>query len=136
MKHLIALSMKYIRRQKLRTFLTFMCITLSAFILTTICCYGSSLYTTLYNEAVYDEGKWEVDISSWLEKSKDTDKAADIIRNHAVVDDYFCTETRFVSLGEDEDMAEGSYDGKSHFMEISDGKNTTACRTFLTSSLS
>ena len=43
--------MKYIRRQKLRTFLTFMCITLSAFILTTICCYGSSLYTTLYNEA-------------------------------------------------------------------------------------
>lgn len=136
MKHLIALSMKYIRRQKLRTFLTFMCITLSAFILTTICCYGSSFYTTLYNEAVYDEGKWEVDISSWLEKSKDTDKAADIIRNHAVVDDYFCTETRFVSLGEDEDMAEGSYDGKSHFMEISDGKNTTACRTFLTSSLS
>ena len=136
MKHLIALSMKYIRRQKLRTFLTFMCITLSAFILTTICCYGSSLYTTLYNEAVYDEGKWEVDISSWLEKSKDTDKAADIIRNHAVVDDYFCTETRFVSLGEDEDMEEGSYDRKSHFMEISDGKNTTACRTFLTSSLS
>ena len=93
MKHLIALSMKYIRRQKLRTFLTFMCITLSAFILTTICCYGSSLYTTLYNESIYDDGKWEVDISSWLEKSKDKDKALDIIQHHAVVDDCFCVES-------------------------------------------
>ncbi len=136
MKHLIALSMKYIRRQKLRTFLTFMCITLSAFILTTICCYGSSLYTTLYNESIYDDGKWEVDISSWLEKSKDKDKALDIIQHHAVVDDCFCVESRFVVNTAAEYMEEDSPDGRSYFIEISDGKNTTACKDIVTNSVS
>lgn len=134
MKHLIALSMKYIRRQKLRTFLTFMCITLSAFILTTICCYGSSLYTTLYNEAVYDEGKWEVDISSWLDKSKDREKAKDIIEHHAVVDDFFSMESNIVTHMGAEMTDEAAPDQKSSFIEISDGKNTIACSSFLSAS--
>ncbi len=136
MKHLIALSMKYIRRQKLRTFLTFMCITLSAFILTTICAYGSSLYTTLYNSAIIDDGKWEVDISSWLDKSKDREKAKDIIEHHAVVDDCFCVENRFVTNTPAEYMEEDSPDGRSYFIEISDGKNTTACKDIVTNSVS
>ena len=89
MKHLFALSMKYIRRQKMRTFLTFMCITLSAFILATVCSYCSSIFKTLKNEIIMDEGLWEVDISSWIENSKDTDKAFDAVKNHAVVDEYY-----------------------------------------------
>ncbi|MBR0511096.1 MAG: FtsX-like permease family protein [Ruminococcus sp.] len=119
MKHLIALSMKYIRRQKMRTFLTFMCITLSAFILTTICTYGSSLYTSLYNLSLQEDGTWEVDISSWVEKSKDRSKAEDIIAHHAVVDDHFFSDTDNMMISSDEDSSAYSC------FEISDGKNRT-----------
>ena len=117
MKHLIALSLKYIRRQKLRTCLTFMCIMLSAFILTTMCTYGSSLYSTLYNYTVSDEGKWEVDISSWLDNAADRDKALDIIRNHAVVTDhiYLRYENAFYPVSQ--------RTRRGSFFEISDGKS-------------
>ncbi|MBR6968374.1 MAG: FtsX-like permease family protein [Ruminococcus sp.] len=102
MKHLISLSLKYIRRQKLRTCLTFMCIMLSAFILTTMCTYGSSLYTTLYNYTVYEAGKWESDITSWLENAADKEKALDIISRHAVVSDHIYTryDTVFYPISE------------------------------------
>jgi len=88
MKHLISLSIKYIRRQKVRTFLTFMCIMLSAFILATVCSFGSSLYTTLYNYTEHDDGLWEVDVTNWVRQAEDYSKALDIVKNHAVVDDY------------------------------------------------
>ncbi|WP_024861522.1 ABC transporter permease [Ruminococcus flavefaciens] len=130
MKHLIALSMKYIRRQRLRTVLTFMCITLSAFILTTICAYGSSLYTTLYNETIMDNGSWEVDISSWVEQAKDKTKAEDIIAHHAVVDDYICTDSGFINT------TIYSADNKVGLLELSDGKNTIVCNNLTVSNLS
>ncbi|MBP5379418.1 MAG: ABC transporter permease [Ruminococcus sp.] len=123
MKQLIALSMKYIRRQKLRTFLTFMCITLSAFILTTICTYGSSSYTTLYNETLYSNGSWEVDISSWIHRAKDREKAEDIIANHAVVDDYIYEARSELSVETDEKIP------VSNMIEISDGKNNLLYNT-------
>ena len=86
MKHLIALSMKYIRRQKMRTFLTFMCITLSAFILSTVCSYCSSIFQTLMNSTIDEDGSWELDISQWIENSDDKDKAFKAVANHAVVE--------------------------------------------------
>ena len=97
MKHLIALSMKYIRRQKMRTFLTFMCITLSAFILSTVCSYCSSIFQTLMNNTIDEDGSWELDISQWIENSDDKDKAFKAVANHAVVEksygskEYSCT---------------------------------------------
>ena len=97
MKHLIALSMKYIRRQKMRTFLTFMCITLSAFILSTVCSYCSSIFQTLMNSTIDEDGSWELDISQWIENSDDKDKAFKTAANHAVVEksygskEYSCT---------------------------------------------
>lgn len=118
MKHLIALSMKYIRRQKMRTFLTFMCITLSAFILTTICTYGSSLYTTLFNYTAHDDGLWELDISSWVDKSADRSKAIDIITQHAVVDDYAYTSSDFAMFQSSE------LGDRQGYFEVNDGKNT------------
>ena len=117
MKHLIALSMKYIRRQRLRTFLTFMCITLSAFILTTICTFGSSLYTTAYNYARDEDGLWEVDISSWIAHSKDKVKALDMVANHAVVDDYIFINNNKAGFPSEDAL------NKSYF-EAADGKNT------------
>ena len=123
MKHLISLSLKYIRRQKVRTFLTFMCIMLSAFILATVCSFGSSLYTTLYNYTEHDDGLWEVDVTNWVRQAEDYSKALDIVKNHAVVDDYLQSHTEWLSY-------------KEHigFFEISDGKSSSRAQMIISDS--
>lgn len=115
MKHLIALSMKYIRRQKLRTFLTFMCITLSAFILATVCAYGSSIFTTLLNNEIRDNGKWELEISNWTDKTDNPGKSVKFVKQHPVVEDYL-----YIS-GESTLPPKGN---SVNFFELTDGKTT------------
>ena len=116
MKHIISLSLKYIRRQKLRTFLTFMCILLSAFILASVCTYGSSLYSTTYKMTLYESGSWELDVSPWIANAKNHDEAADIVMHHAVVSDYL-----FIRR---EDSRFSSGTPRQHYFELSDGRNT------------
>ncbi len=120
MKHLIALSMKYIRRQKMRTFLTFMCITLSAFILSTVCSYCSSTFQTLMNEVIDEDGTWEVDITSWMKRSKDINKAFKAVENHAVVDKYYGNMESYTEIGTDCGIA---------FYEISTKEKTIRAKT-------
>lgn len=117
MKHIISLSMKYIRRQKLRTFLTFMCISLSAFILATFCLYGSSLYTTFTNYVKEEEGSWEAEISSWIKNAEDPQAALITAKEHPVVSDHFYYSSQMLSISSL--SASGI-----HFYEISDEKNT------------
>ncbi len=117
MKHLISLSFKYIRRQKLRTFLTFMCIMLSAFILATVCVYGSSIYTTLYNYTVDEDGLWELEISAWIYDKEDLD----IAKHHAVVADYCYGSGGHAFFTYERPEGEPYWLG---MFEISDGKNT------------
>ena len=90
MKHLISLSLKYIRRQKLRTALTFMCVTLSAFILCSFGAYLGSIVQTMKNSETRQFGSYEADITGWIDqmKSEDQDKALKTIANHAAVSDY------------------------------------------------
>lgn len=118
MKHLISLSFKYIRRQKLRTFLTFMCIMLSAFILSTVCVYGSSIYTTGYNYAADERGLWELEISPW---TGNDEKAIETAKNHAVVSDYYLS--RFEEIHFSGAFTE-SGQGRLGRFKISDGKNS------------
>ena len=118
MKHLISLSFKYIRRQKLRTFLTFMCIMLSAFILATVCVYGSSFYTTEYNYAADENGLWELEISAW---TGNDEKAIETAKNHAVVSDYYLS--RFEEIHFSGAFTE-SGQGRLGKFKISDGKNS------------
>ena len=118
MKHLISLSFKYIRRQKLRTFLTFMCIMLSAFILATVCVYGSSIYTTGYNYAADERGLWELEISAW---TGNDEKAIETAKNHAVVSDYYLS--RFEEIHFSGAFTE-SGQGRLGRFKISDGKNS------------
>lgn len=98
MKHLISLSLKYIRRQKLKSLLTFLCITLSVFILCTMSTYYSSITTTIKNMLIAQNGGWEADLSDLIttlenEKIISSDEAIDIITNHAVVSDSACTKS-------------------------------------------
>lgn len=84
MKHLIRLSVKYIRRQKLRTFLTFLSIMLAAFMLTSFITFVESIRQGL----ICINNGAEVDVSEILEKSP-KDNADEILKNHAVVDKYY-----------------------------------------------
>ena len=113
MKHLISLSLKYIRRQKLRTVLTFMCIMLSAFILASVCTYGSCSFETLKRSTIEDEGTWEIDITGWLNETPDRSKAVKIAENHPVTDDYHYG-TNFGLLCPSNQV--------TSFIEVSDGK--------------
>ncbi len=85
MKHLISLSFQYIRRQKLRTALTFLCITLAVFIMNTFTAYFSSVRQTMVNSVIMEEGAWEVDASRMLAACEDKQDAIDRISNHPVV---------------------------------------------------
>lgn len=112
MKHLISLSFKYIRRQKLRTLLTFLCITLSVFIMCSVAAYSSSLFTTLKNQEIKEDGSWEADISGLFGETiagvpsekgiTDIPKALDIIKNHTAVDDMFFNEYLYLSMNRGE----------------------------------
>lgn len=120
MKHLISLSLKYIRRQKLRTVLTFMCIMLSAFILASVCTYGSCSFETLKRSTIEDEGTWEIDVTGWLNETPDRSKAVKIAENHPVTDDYHNgTMWNLVLFG-----SQGA-----PFIEVSDGKTVKRVST-------
>lgn len=122
MKYLISLSFKYIRRQKLRSFLTFMCIMLSAFILATVCVYGSSLFTTLYNYTVEEDGLWELEISGWI----DSNNSLDIAKHHAVVSDYYSYISERIRL---DNSNEGNASFRQHLFEVSNGKQSFNVKT-------
>ncbi len=92
MKHLISLSFKYIRNQKLRSTLTFLCITLAVFIMNTFSAYVSSVRATMVEKIIREEGGWEVMIADLLAATPDHEKAVDIISSHAAVSAYSCEE--------------------------------------------
>ncbi len=64
MKQLFSLALKYIRRQKLRSSLMFICILISVFILNLFLVYVTSTIHSVRNEVIYDEGLWEVQLSN------------------------------------------------------------------------
>lgn len=97
MRHLISLSLKYIRRQKLRSLLTFLCITLSVFILSTMSFYFSSFMTSIKNMEIISDGSWEADFSELAMEKGDLYSSADIITNHAVVSDSYCNFSKLLS---------------------------------------
>ncbi|MBR6617359.1 MAG: ABC transporter permease [Oscillospiraceae bacterium] len=90
MKHLIALSFKYIRRQKLRSVLTFLCIMLAVFIFNTYTAYLGSTIATLINfEKHYGEGAYHVKLDGALPYCEDIGKTGQLLQNHVAVDDHF-----------------------------------------------
>ncbi len=88
MKHLIRLSFKYIRRQKLRTFLTFSCIMLATFLMASFGAFFGSLQKSAIQYFCDTEGSGEVIVTDLLAKSP-KENALEILQNHAVVDDYY-----------------------------------------------
>ncbi|MDO5150718.1 MAG: ABC transporter permease [Oscillospiraceae bacterium] len=90
MKFLISLASKYIRRQKLRTALTFISVFLASFIMCISLLVVNSIYATMKNFEMMD-GSWEVRISSFLEEY-DMESAVGKISNHILVEDLYFEE--------------------------------------------
>lgn len=94
MKHLFRLALKYVTRQKLRTLLMFLSVTLSVFVLNTFLVYTSSLIRSMRNDAVVQNGEWEVEMSDVLyacsgglsDTLTSEREAAEIISKHVAVD--------------------------------------------------
>lgn len=119
MKHIISLSLKYIRRQKLRTLLTFLCVTLSVFILCSFGAYIGSTLQTVLNQCGREGGYYEACINNWLKNIDDTEEALDIIKNHIVVSDYYVSIYSGVHIGE-----RNKEDSSITYIDFSDGINS------------
>ena len=60
MKQLISLSLKYIRRQKLRTWLTFLCVTLAVFIFNLLAGAADIVRNAMIRNVIDRSGEWEM----------------------------------------------------------------------------
>ncbi|MBR6761875.1 MAG: ABC transporter permease [Oscillospiraceae bacterium] len=96
MRYLISLALKYIRRQKLRSVLTFSCLMLASFVLNTFSAYFSSGLQSSKNLLIEaDDGfEWEIYLDDVIRAAVKNqtcteEKAKDIIRNHPAVASYF-----------------------------------------------
>lgn len=93
MKHLFKMSLRYLREQKLRTFLTWCCITVAAVMLCTFCMAGSSLYATLKNYFIATYGSNEATVPIHVtdyQTSAPCDLNADVLCNSALVEEAAC----------------------------------------------
>ncbi len=94
MKHLFRLALKYVTRQKLRTALMFLSVTLSVFVLNTFLVYTSSTIRSVRNTVAEENGEWEANLSGVLDAIRDgrsetvksAAEAAEIISHHVAVD--------------------------------------------------
>ncbi len=120
MKHLVSLSLKYVRRQKLRSLLMFLCITLSVFVLNTFIVYSTSFVRTVYNEAVHERGAWEVEAAGLFNECNNGaarnvssfEEAVLMAEHHLAVKDLYCLKRPFshISAERDEDGWQGFYE--------------------------
>lgn len=127
MKHIISLSLKYIRRQKMRTLLTFLCVTLSVFILCTFGAYIGSTLQTLQNQCKREYGSAEANLRPWFEQMKKYDEienAIDVIQNHVVVSDYNANSETIIENYKGIRLGDRSEENSSilTYMEFDDGK--------------
>lgn len=127
MKHLISLSLKYIRRQKLRSMLTFLCIMLAVFILNSASAYCGSIYKTILHSVMDQSGSWEVDLSKVLHDAP-KENAYDIIRHHAAVEDSYIMQSSTARGSRYRFHEDDAYSGIRYYQIDLDGQS--AIRTF------
>ena len=99
MKFLISLASKYIRRQKLRTALTFISVFLASFIMFISLLVINSIYATMKSFEM-TSGSWEVNLTSVFEESG-IETAVGKISNHILVEDMYFNEYNVVKCEEE-----------------------------------
>ncbi len=125
MKYLILLATKYIKRQKFRTLLTFISITLAAFIMTIGLISLSSILASLKQQVINEEGTWEVNLIDYVDEENIPD-AFEKLKNHILVSDILYQDSRCIEIpySEKDGYIEVSYDNKGKFQCRSVTQNT------------
>ncbi len=89
MKYIISLSLKYIKRQKFRTLLTYISVFLAAFVLTISLIIGNSLLKSYEKYLIeYKTGFEEVNLSQIFAGLQDQREGVKVLENHPDVQDY------------------------------------------------
>ena len=63
MKYIVTVALRYIQRQKTRTFMTFLSIAVASFIIGMVCLFANTAIDSGKNYIIDTEGSWEVDVS-------------------------------------------------------------------------
>ena len=113
MKHLFSLAMKYMRRQRFRTVLTFLCITLAVFIFH-IFCDGLLLVRSAVLNDMYQWHAHHIDVTGWINESRDPDKAVDVMMHHVTVDEYQYIRMKALTMSQSRNQ-----EGKVYYLNIS-----------------
>jgi len=97
MKFIISLALKYIRRQKLRSVLTFTSITLAVFIMNIFFVFFGTIQRSLRNNETELSGSWETELSSLFRSDDNIREKYEQIAGNAAVGDSFLSAVTFVS---------------------------------------
>ena len=92
MKQLFLLVTKYIRRQRFRTTLTFLCVLLSVFVFNLLCDAFVVIRGVMITSRTQYDGEWEADITSLIRQTADNKKALETVKNSQAVERYYMTD--------------------------------------------
>jgi len=129
MKFITSLAFKYIRRQKLRSILTFTSITLAVFIMNIFFVFFGTIQRSLKNNETEVSGSWEVDLSSLFTEDDNIKEKYEQIAGNAAVSDSLLSVDTFLF---DQDN-ENSSSTRLLTLEVSDSASVSDSVTFLSS---
>ncbi len=89
MKTLISLSLKYLKRQKLRTLLTFISIVIGVFTIFTGFLFTTSMGKTFYETEVEQNGEFEINIDSYLRHDENVEEKIKKVGSHYLTENYY-----------------------------------------------
>ena len=89
MKYLLKMSWRFLREQKLRTFLTAVCLTLAVFVVGICGVFGSSALYSVRNLYQVEYGSYHFQVSASAPDDKQiTPEGFDVLRHHDVIEQY------------------------------------------------
>ena len=89
MKYLLKMSWRFLREQKLRTFLTAVCLTLAVFVVGICGVFGSSALYSVRNLYRVVYGSYHFQVSASAPDGKQiTPEGFDVLRHHDVIEQY------------------------------------------------
>lgn len=99
MKYILTLSLKYVKRQKFRTVLTFIGLMLASFIMGLSMFGASSVYESVKNYVFDEYGRWEVMINGINQKSGDTGEVVKKLEKNLLVEDLYYYDEYRLGIG-------------------------------------
>lgn len=90
MKYIVTVALRYIQRQKTRTFMTFLSIAVASFIIGMVCLFANTAIDSGKNYIIDTEGSWEVDVSDVFFDEENPSELLKRMSEHVVTDEIFC----------------------------------------------